>query len=138
MSSDPDSPTAPAAPANVEDRQWAMWAHLCGLLWLFGTGTWFFYPAGSLALFTLLGPLIIWKAKGDTLPFAGAQAKEALNFQITVLLAGIVSCMLIFILVGFLMLWALGILNLIFVIIAAIQVSDGKPYRYPFNLRLIK
>ena len=73
-----------------------------------------------------------------TIGSAGAQAKEALNFQITVLLAGIVSCMLIFILVGFLLLWALGILNLIFVIIAAIQVSDGKPYRYPFNLRLIK
>jgi uncharacterized protein len=138
MSSDPRAQTAPITPANSDDRRWAMGAHLCGLLWWLGTGMWFFYPAGSLALFAILGPLIIWKAKGDTLPFAGAQAKEALNFQITVLLAGIVSSMLIVIGIGFLMLWALELLNLILIIIAAIQVSDGKPYRYPFNLRLIK
>jgi uncharacterized Tic20 family protein len=133
MNSDPI-----AAEPGKEERNWAMWAHLCGLLWLFGTGGLIFFPFGSLALFTILGPLIIWKAKGDSLPFAGAQAKEALNFQITVLLAGIASCMLIFILIGFVMLWVLGLLNLIFVIIAAIQVNDGKPYRYPLTLRLIQ
>ena len=123
---------------SSEERNWALCAHLCGLLWLFGTGGWFFYPFGTVALFAILGPLIIWKAKGDTMPFAGEQAKEALNFQITVLLAGIVSCVLIFALIGFVMLWALGLLNLIFVIIAAIQVSDGKSYRYPLTLRLIQ
>ena len=133
MSSDPV-----AAETSKEERNWAMWAHLCGLLWLFGTGSLIFFPFGSLALFTVLGPLIIWKTKGETMPFAAAQAKEALNFQITVLLAGIVCCMLIFVLIGFMLLWVLGLLNLIFVIIAAITVNEGKPYRYPLALRLVR
>ena len=123
---------------GADERNWAMWAHLCGLLWLFGTGSLIFFPFGTLALFTILGPLIIWRAKGDSLPFAGAQAKEALNFQITVMLAGIACMPLMFIGIGFLLLWALGLMTLIFVIIAAIQVNEGKPYRYPIALRLIK
>ena len=133
MSSD-----AVTAGIGRDERNWAMWAHLCGLLWLFGTGSLIFFPFGTLALFTVLGPLIIWKSKGESMPFAGAQAKEALNFQITMLLAGIVSCLLIFVLIGFVMLWVLGLLNLIFVIIAAIRVNDGKPYRYPLTLRLVQ
>ena len=114
-----------------------MAAHLCGLLWLFGGGSLIFFPFGGLALFTILGPLIIWKAKGDSMPFVGPQAKEALNFQITMILLGIVGVLLIPILIGIAILWVLGLLNLIFVIIAAIQVNDGKPYRYPFALRLV-
>jgi uncharacterized protein len=123
---------------SSEECNWAMGAHLCGLLWLSGTGSLIFRPFGSLAMFAVLGPLIIWKAKGDTMPFAGDQAKEALNFQITMLLAGIAGWLLIAVLVGFLLLWALGVLNLIFVIIAAIKVGDGNPFRYPLNLRLIR
>lgn len=113
-----------------------MAAHLCGVLWLLG-GSVIFFPAGGLVLFTLLGPLIIWKSKGDTRPFVAAQAKEALNFQITVLLLGIAGAMLIPFLIGIALLWVLGLVTLILVIIAAIQVSDGKPYRYPFAIRMI-
>lgn len=136
MSSDPTVSAAGTAPSQ-EERSWAMAAHLCGLLWLFGGGSLIFVPFGGLALFTVLGPLIIWKSKGDTLPFAGSQAKEALNFQITMLLLGLLGCLLVFVFIGFAVLWVLGVLNLIFVIIAAIQVNDGKPYRYPFALRLV-
>jgi uncharacterized protein len=126
MSSEPDK----------EERNWAMAAHLCGALWLLG-GSVIFFPAGGLVLLTILGPLIIWKSKGDTRPFVASQAKEALNFQITILLLGIVGALLIPILIGIAILWVLGLVTLILVIIAAIQVSDGKPYRYPFALRLI-
>jgi uncharacterized protein len=103
---------------SSEERNWAMAAHLCGLLWLAGGTGLLFIPFGGLVLFTVLGPLIIWRTKGETMPFVASQAKEALNFQITVLL--------------------LGLLNLILVIVAAIQVSSGKAYRYPFCLRLVK
>lgn len=133
--SDP-TPAATAAPSR-EECGWAMAAHLCGLLWLLGGGGLLFPPFGTLALFTILGPLIIWKAKGDDMPFAGSQAKEALNFQITLLLLGLASCLLLIVGIGFLLLWILGLLNIILVIIAAIQVNDGKPYRYPFALRLV-
>lgn len=121
-----------------EERNWAMAAHLCGLLWLAGGTGVIFIPFGGLALFTVLGPLVIWRAKLPTMPFAAEQAKESLNFQITMLLIGLVCVPLMFILIGFVLLAILGLIDLILVIIAAISVSDGRPYRYPFCLRLVK
>jgi hypothetical protein len=121
-----------------EERNWAMAAHLCGLLWLTGGTGLIFIPFGGLVLFTILGPLIIWRTKGQTMPFAAEQAKESLNFQITVWLLGLVFAVLAVVLIGFVFLWILGLVNLVLVIIAAIRVSDGKPYRYPFCLRLVK
>jgi uncharacterized Tic20 family protein len=129
---------AGSAPPTQEERGWAMGAHLCGLLWLLLGGSWLVPLLGMPMLFTVLGPFIIWKAKGDTLPFVASQAKESLNFQITVLLIALVGWMLAWIGIGFLILWALGIINTILVIIAAIQVNDGKPYRYPFAVRLVQ
>lgn len=123
---------------SSDERNWAMAAHLCGLLWLLGGPGLIFLPFGSLVLFTILGPLIIWRTKGQTMPFVAEQAKESLNFQITVFLLGLVFVVLAFVLIGFVLLWLLGVANLILVIIAAIQVSGGKPYRYPFCLRLVK
>jgi uncharacterized Tic20 family protein len=123
---------------NSEDRNWAMAAHLCGLLWLAGGSGLIFFPFGILVLFTMVGPLIIWRTKGSDSAFIADQAKESLNFQITVFLLGLVFLVLAFVLIGFVLLWILGLVNLILVIIAAVQVSDGKPYRYPFCLRLVK
>jgi uncharacterized protein len=121
-----------------EQRNWAMAAHLCGLLWLAGGTGLIFIPFGGLVLFTILGPLIIWRTKGETMPFVAEQAKESLNFQITVFLLAVIFGVLALILIGFVLLWILGLVNLILVIIAAITVSGGKPYRYPFCLRLVK
>jgi hypothetical protein len=123
---------------NSEERGWAMAAHLCGLLWVLGGGGLIFPPFGGLALFTLLGPLIILLAKGQSMPFVAAQAKESLNFQITVWLLGLAFALLAIVLIGFVLLWILGVVNLVLVIIAAIRVSDGTPYRYPFAWRLVK
>jgi len=121
-----------------EERNWAMAAHLCGLLWVAGGSGLIFFPFGGLALFTLLGPLIIWRTKGASMPFVAEQAKESLNFQITVFLLGLAFVPFVFILIGLALLSILGLVNLVLVIIAAIQVGDGKPYRYPFCLRLVK
>jgi len=123
---------------SSDERGWAMAAHLCGLLWLLGSGGLLFLPFGALALFTILGPLIILLAKGDSMPFAASQARESLNFQITVWLLGLLFALLAIVLIGFMLLWILGVLNLVLVLIAAIRVSDGTPYRYPFCLRLVK
>jgi uncharacterized Tic20 family protein len=121
-----------------EERNWAMAAHLCGLLWAAGGTGLIFIPFGSLVLLTMLGPLIIWRTKGQAMPYVAEQAKEALNFQITVFLLATLCAVLMFVLIGFVLLWALGLADLILVIIAAIQASDGKAYRYPCSLRLVK
>jgi uncharacterized Tic20 family protein len=112
---------------SVEERNWAVLAHLSALL---GLVVW---AAGI-----LLGPLIVWLVKRDTLPFVNDQAREALNFQITVFLAGIVCTALIFLLIGIPLLVALGLFDLVFVIIAAVKANEGVAYRYPICLRLIK
>src|ERR1700722_20916859 len=112
---------------NSEERGWAMAAHLCGLLWLPGSGGLIFLPFGGLALFTILGPLIILLAKGQSMPFAAAQAKESLNFQITVWLLGLLFALLTMVLIGFVFLWILGVGNLVLVIMAAPGGRAARP-----------
>lgn len=124
--------------STAEERHWAMAAHLCGLLWLAAGSGLFFFPFGGLALFTMLAPLIIWRTKGVSLPFVADQAKESLNFQITIFLLGLLFLLLAFVLIGFVLLWLLGLVNLVLVIIAAMRVGEGHTYRYPFCLRLVK
>jgi uncharacterized protein len=68
-----------------------------------------------------------------------ANAKEALNFQITIFLAAFVSLLLVFVLVGFILLFVLAAFSLIFSIIAITTVlsEPDTPYRYPIVLRVI-
>lgn len=111
---------------NAEERQWGMFAHLSALAGLI-------IPFG-----TLLGPLIVWQLKKNEMPFVDDQGKEALNFQITVAIALIACMALMVVLIGFLLLPVVGIGALVFTIIGGIKANEGRPYRYPFTLRLIK
>ena len=86
----------------------------------------------------IFGPLIIWLIKKDESQFVAENAKESLNFQITIIIGWIIGWLTIVVLIGFVILAVLGILNVILVIIATIKASENKIYRYPFNLRLIK
>jgi len=113
--------------ASASERNWAVAAHLSPLL---GLAVW--------AIGTLLGPLIVWLIKKDEMPFLNDQGREALNFQITVFLAGLVFSAMIFLGVGVLLLFALSIFDLVFMIIGAVKASEGVAYRYPINLRLVK
>ena len=85
-----------------------------------------------------IAPLIIYLIKKDESVYVREQAKESLNFQLTVLICYIVSWFLIFIFIGIILIIILGIADLILVIIATIKASEGKLYRYPVNFRLIK
>jgi hypothetical protein len=88
-------------------------------------------------LFSFVPALVVWLLKKDDSEFIAAQAREALNFQITLLVAQFIAYVLVFILVGFLLLGLIWAFNIIFCIIAAISSSKGEYYRYPFTLRLI-
>ena len=92
-----------------------------------------------LGFFTcFIGPLIIWLIKKDDDPFIDQQGKEALNFQITVTIASVVGSVLTMICIGFFILAAVGLADIIFVIMACIASSKGEAYRYPVSIRLIK
>lgn len=88
-------------------------------------------------LFSFIPALVVWLLKKNDSEFIAAQAREALNFQITLLLAQFIAYVLVFILVGFLLLGLIWVFNIIFCIIAAISSSKGEYYRYPLTLRLI-
>ena len=82
-----------------------------------------------------IAPLIIYLVKKDDSGFVKDHAKESLNFQITVC---IVLVGLFITIIGILLMWLVGILALVFVVVASIKAGEGKTYRYPFTLRLIK
>ncbi|HZW19601.1 MAG TPA: DUF4870 domain-containing protein [Luteimonas sp.] len=130
-------PPSPAGP-SAEERQWAMFAHLSALAGGILTSGW----AGSLGCF--IGPLIIWLVKKDAMPFVDDQAKEALNFNITVGIVFFALFLLALLTFGIglvisVPLWIIiGIAWLVFTIIAAIKANEGVAYRYPFTLRLVK
>ncbi|MBK4346594.1 DUF4870 domain-containing protein [Lacisediminihabitans changchengi] len=130
----------PAAPApqpavplsEAEDRQWASFAHLGGIL-------------------SILPSLIIFLVFKDRGTFTRQESKEALNFQITILIAEIVlgivgtilSVALLFVTYGGSSIfgglgWIAWLIGLIFSIIAFTKAKDGIAYRYPFNFRFIK
>lgn len=111
---------------SQDEKTWGMLAHLSTLVGVL-------IPFGS-----VLGPLVVWLIKKDTMPFVAEQGKEALNFNITVLLAFIVSGVLTIILIGFLMMIAVFVAWLVLSIIAGLAANKGESYRYPWTLRLVK
>ena len=108
--------------ASQDDRTMAMIGHLSGIV------------AG------FIGPLIIWLINKDdsSKSFVTDQAKEALNFQITITIAMLICIVLMIVIIGGLLAPIVGLLNVIFCIIAAVKANNGEAYRYPFALRLIK
>lgn len=85
--------------------------------------------------FWIFPPLIIYLIKKDESAYVKEHARESLNFQITISIASIVLALTI---VGILLIWVVWIAALVLVIIASINASDNKIYRYPLTLRLIK
>jgi uncharacterized Tic20 family protein len=116
----PSSPPPPAGHAQ-DDRNIAMLTHLSGFI------------------LSILVPLIVWLMNKDRADkgYLVAEAKEALNFQITVLIGYVICWILTIIVIGVILGWLLWIFNLVFCIIAALKVSSDGSYRYPFCLRLV-
>ena len=107
-------------------RTWCILAHATALVG-------FLVPVAG----HLVGPLIVWLAKRQDSPEIDAHGKESMNFQISMLIWNAIAAILIVVLIGIPILILLHILNIIFVIVASIQASEGKLYRYPLAIRLI-
>ncbi len=122
-------PTPPPAgtPALTNVRTWNALCHASALL-----GVFLHFPGH------LLGPLVVWLVKRHDSPEIDAHGKEALNFQISMLIYNVVAAVFCLILVGFVFLLVLWVLNAVFVIIAAVEASDGKFFRYPLTIRFIQ
>ena len=117
---------------SSDERTWAMFGHLSA------------FSAFLTGIGMVVGPLIVWLVKRDTMPFVADQAKEALNFNITVLLVGVALLLLVILTlgIGLLIVGPVGVVIfvawVVLTIIATVNANNGTYYRYPFALRLIK
>jgi len=127
MDQQPLPPPPPAPSASSDIRTWCVLCHAAALLGLF------LHFLGH-----ILGPLIVWLVKRGDSPEVDAHGKESLNFQISMLIYDAIAAILCVVLIGIPILIALWVLNTVLVIIASIQASEGKFYRYPITIRLIK
>ena len=95
---------------------------------------------GNCFFFPILVPLVIYLLTKDEPgeQFAAGNARESLNFQITLCIAGMVCGILIFAAIGLVLLPLLGLYGGVCIIIAAIKAANGQIWRYPLTLRLIK
>ncbi len=109
------------------DKTMGMLSHLLALSGYIGV------PFGN-----IVGPLIIWLTQKDKSAFADYHGKESLNFQITLIIAALISGVLCLLLIGFVLLLAVWIYGIVMTIIATIKANEGSYYRYPYTLRLIK
>jgi len=112
------SATSSATPDN-DEKNIATITHLGGIVL-------FFIPA-----------LAVWLLKKGDSAYIEAQSREALNFQVTVMIAMFAANILVWLLIGFLLIPAIWLGNIAFCILAAVATSRGENYRYPFSLRLI-
>ncbi len=133
MNENPVSPPGLPGPNESQIRTWNMLCHLSALAGLI-------IPFGN-----LLGPLLVWQLKKNEFPSVEVHGKAALNFQITVMLAvlagGVVAVILSFFCIGYLLIPLIGVIGLcglIFAVIAGLKANEGKDYRYPWTLELIK
>ena len=108
-----------------QERLWAMLAHLLSFV----------------AAYLFLGfvaPLVILLVFGPRSAYVRAHAVESLNFNLTWLLYAIVAVVLAFVLVGIVILIALGIAYLVLVILASVRANNGEVYRYPLTIRFVR
>lgn len=122
-----DDPQLPLAPPSAEARKWAMLCHYAAFAW-------FLAPM----IGNVVGPLVVWQLKRESHPFVDAQGKEALNFQITLSLALMLCGLLAWLLIGFPLMALVSVVGLVLTVIGGIRANEGKPWRYPFCLRLLR
>jgi len=116
------------SPLSYDEKKWAMFCHLSAL-----SGLVLPIPFAS-----IIAPLIIWSIKKEESGFIDDQGKEALNFQISMMIYMLCCIPLVFIVIGIPLLAGLAILNVILVIIASVKANSGENYRYPLAMKLIQ
>ncbi|HTX60157.1 MAG TPA: DUF4870 domain-containing protein [Verrucomicrobiae bacterium] len=145
------------AQISAEERNWAMAAHLSALIAVIG------FPFGH-----LVGPFVVYLAKGNEMPFVGQHAKASLNYQITASIAAMVAIFvaailfvawvavaaatsrsdagsaaaglsfLTFGLIAAAVVLAFIVVSIVFIIQATMAASEGRPYEYPFAIRFLR
>ena len=144
-SPEPAQDQSGAQPSGHDERVWATFCHLAAFAWVF---------VPTVPLGNILGPLVVWLARRERYPLVDDQGKESLNFQITVSMILVALAALFFVPVMIHMrrygrpglglpemlpgILVIGILDIVYVIVAAVQANKGIAYRYPIAIRFIR
>lgn len=113
---------------SSEEKNWAIGAHLST----------FIGAVAPIPMMNIVAPLAVWLMKKDSLPFAERHAREALNFNISIFIYGVVAAVSILLVIGLLLFPAVLLTWVIFSIVGAVKASNGEEYRYPLTMRFVK
>lgn len=108
------------SPPSTDDKNLATVAHVLGIFTSF------------------VGPLVIWLVRKDQSPFLDDQGKEALNFQLTLLIGYLIAAVTTVICIGPFIAIGLSVVAIVFGIMGAVATNKGEAYRYPVNIRFIQ
>ena len=108
------------AEARGNDKIWSIFCHLSAFLGV-----------------PFLLPFVVYLAMRKESEYVACNAREALNFHISLLIYGLCCIPLVFIIIGIPMLILLGLFGLVMAVVAAVKASDGTCYRYPLTIRMI-
>jgi uncharacterized Tic20 family protein len=112
---------------SQEEKTWGMLTHILAFAGFIGI------PLGN-----ILGPLVMWIIKKNESPFIDKHGKQALNFQISMTIYALVSAVLIVVLIGFVLVGIVAVIDIVFVIKAAIAANKGEDFEYPFTIKFLK
>ncbi len=123
---DPNRPSLTEAEAR-EARQWSMWIHLSGLCH-------YVLPIPGVGI---IAPLILWSMKKEESPYIDEHGKEAINFQISILIYLVMAFVLILLIIGIFLVPAVLLFQLIVCVYAGLRANDGHITRYPLTIRFL-
>jgi len=111
----------PPRPLRPEDqRLWATLTHVGGIL------------------FTIVVPLVAYLVLRDRGDFVREHTRAALNFHITMAIAGVVGAITTWLLIGFVIVFGVAVVTIVFGVIAAVAANQGQLYRYPLSIEFVK
>jgi len=122
-----DQMNAMGSDLTKDDKTWGMLCHVSTLCTFIGV------PFGG-----IIAPLIIWLIKKDEMKFVDYNGKEALNFQISILIYSLISALLIFVIIGIILIILVLVVDIVLTIIAVVKANNGEYYEYPMTIRFIK
>ena len=119
-------PMGPTSLQTPDQRQMGLFLHLSQLANVI------LFPVG------IIVPIVLWQTNKEKMPALDAHGKMVVNWMISFTIYAIVSIILMFVLIGFLTIIAVGILGIVFPIVGGIKANNGELWEYPLTIKFLK
>jgi uncharacterized Tic20 family protein len=81
--------------------------------------------------------LVMWLIKRDRSPFVDDHGREAINFQLSLVIYFVASIVLFFCGIGVVIAMAVYVLGIVGMILGAVAAQRGEYFRYPATIRFL-